>query len=129
MELNFQKEIDKIDNCPANNEIGEKTLFRFIKKPIDKNSFTPHSIIHKPKFNNLCNAWGLSTYDSLRSAKEAFKNLPAKTRLKFDSIAFAKVTDKDGIKYHTKNKVHYTFFPKKNLDLISKFSIVQENES
>lgn len=129
MELKFQENISKIDGCPSNNEIGDKTLYRFVLSvPINSDSFEPHSLIHKPKFDNICIAWGLSTYDSLKSAKEALQNLPKKTREKFNAIAVSNITDDDGIKYPTKNIRHYTFFPKKDVDLLSKFELVNQDE-
>ncbi len=129
MELQFQENINKIEGCPANNEGGDKTLYRFIMSiPLDSDSFKPHSLIHKPKFDNICIAWGLSTYDSLKSAKEALQNLPKKTREKFTAIAVSEITDADGIKYPTKNKRHYTFFPKKEVNLLSKFVLVNQDE-
>ncbi|TDN93395.1 hypothetical protein DET49_104121 [Salegentibacter sp. 24] len=129
MELKFQERIDNIEDCPAINENGDKTLYRFILSvPMDSNSFKPHSLIHKPKFDNICIAWGLSTYDSFKSAKEALQNLPKKTREKFTAIAVSDISDDDGVKYPTKNKRHYTFFPKKEVDLLAKFALVKEDE-
>lgn len=129
MELKFQENISKIKGCPAGNEAGDKTLYRFITSlPLAENSFKPHSMIYKPKFDNLCNAWGLSTYDSLSSATEALKNLPKKTRKKFMAIAVSEVTDNDGVKYPTSNKRHYTFFPKKELNLLTKFTVIKQND-
>ena len=129
MELKFQESINKIKDCPSDNEDGNKTLYRFILSvPLDLDSFKPHSLIHKPKFDNLCIAWGLSTYDSLKSANEALQNLPKKTRKKFIAIAVSEITDEDGIKYSTKNKRHYTFFPKKEVNLLTKFALVNQDE-
>ncbi|MFD2726271.1 hypothetical protein [Hyunsoonleella rubra] len=128
MELKFQEKINKIDDCPANNESGDKNLYRFILSvPMNSDSFKPHSLIYKPKFDNICIAWGLSTYDSLKSANEALQNLPKKTREKFTAIAVSKITDEDGIKYSTKNKKHYTFFPKKEVNLLTKFVLVNQD--
>src|SRR5690554_2147800 len=129
MTLKFQENIDKIEGCPAKSENGDKTLYRFILSvPLDSDSFKPHSLIHKPKFDNICIAWGLSTYDSLKSAQEALQNLPKKTREKFTAIAVSEITDDDGIKYPTKNKRHYTFFPKKEVNLLTKFALVNPDE-
>ena len=39
MKLNYQKEIDKIDNCPLDNEKGDKILYRFVTPSLDGDSF------------------------------------------------------------------------------------------
>lgn len=129
MKLRYQKDIDKIENCPSDNEKGNKELYRFIlSNSIDENSFVPNSTIFKPKFDKICIAWGLSTYDSLNNAEEALRNLPKKTREKFKAIAVGDISDKDGIKYLTKSKGHYTLFPFKDVNLLSKFELVEKND-
>ncbi len=126
MVLKYQKEIDKINNCPLSNEKGDKDLFRFIKeKPLSDNSFAPYGVINKKKYSHTCKAWGLSAYNSLKNANEVLQNLPGGTRESFVGIAKATITDNDGVKYQTgRNKNHYTFFPDNNLNLLTKFAIV-----
>ena len=130
MKLKYQKQIESIDNCPLDNQSGDKILFRCVENPITINSFEPHAVIHKPKFQNTCVAWGLSFFGDLKSANATLKNLSKKMQQKVElqSIASGKITDDDGIKHSTKNKNHFTFYPKNDLDLISKFAIVNENE-
>ena len=124
MELNFKENIDAIEGCPDHNVSGKKKLYRFVKLPLDKNSFIPHSVIYKPKYKNKCIAWGLSTYDSLKSAKQVLMNMPETRRQDFDAIAFGEVNDGDGIKYQsTKNLRHFTFFPVEELDCTVLFNV------
>lgn len=128
MALKYNDEISLIENCPSNNESGDKTLYRFAKLPVNNDSFIPHSVIYKPRFKNKCIAWGLSTYDSLSAAKQAYKNLPKGKRLQLDAIVSGKVRDKDGIKYQsTNNSRHYTFFPEDNLSCVNLFNNVLNN--
>ena len=56
MELNYQSEIDNIQNCPAKNENGVIKLFRCVETPMTEDSFIPVAIL-KPKFKDKCIAW------------------------------------------------------------------------
>ncbi|HCE54393.1 MAG TPA: hypothetical protein DER05_05040 [Lutibacter sp.] len=130
MKLNFKEEIEAIDGCPGTNESGTKKLYRFVKLPLDGKSFIPHSVKHKPRFKNNCIAWGLSTYDTLKSARQAYKNLPETRRAEFDGIAFGDVKDIDGTKYQsTKNLRHYTFFPLEKLSCVALFANIESYEN
>jgi hypothetical protein len=130
MTLKYQSQIDSIDNCPLDECKGEKILFRFVENPMTTESFEPHAIIYKPKYHNLCIGWGLSMFVDLKSAKETLNSLSLKMQQKIvvKSIASGLITDNDGVKCCTKNKNHYTFFPKQDIDLISRFEIVDEDE-
>jgi hypothetical protein len=129
MKLNYQKEIDKIDNCPLNNEEGAKTLYRFVTPNLDNDSFDPQSIILKPKYQDMCIAWGLSTFNSLDAAEQRYNSLSPKIKGKYKSIAKGIITDKDGIKHQSgSNENHYTYFPKQNLNLLGIFVIVKSYE-
>lgn len=127
MKLKFQDEINKIENCPNTNEDGEIKLYRFVSSiPLSNNTFEPHAKIHKPKFNNICIAWGLSTYNTLDNAVQALKNLPKKRRNSFCGIAVAIIDNSDGVKYLSRSNGHYTYFPKDKLDLLTKFALVKD---
>lgn len=127
MKLNYQKKINKIKDCPLGNEKGGKTLFRCVESKLTKNSFIPNAVLLKPKFQNNCNAWGLSVFNTYESASQMLKNLSKKKRLNYSKIAKGYITDDDGIKYMSKNKKHYTFFPKEELDVIEYFEIVNDD--
>lgn len=129
MELKYQSQIESIDNCPLDNLLGEKILFRCVENPMTPKSFEPYAALNKAKFKDNCLAWGLSMFSDLKSAKEILKNLSQnkKQKVNLSSIAYCKLTDNDGIKHNSKNRNHYTFYPKKDFDLIDKFAIVDEN--
>lgn len=127
MKLKFQKNIEKINNCPAGNEHGEKTLFRCVEKELTEKSFIPHAVLSKPKFQNECIAWGLSVFSSLDSANQMLKNLSKNKRINYSKIAQGKIKDVDGVKYSSKNKKHYTFFPSEEFDVVENFEIVEHN--
>lgn len=126
MELKYQKEINSIENCPVENQKGEKILFRCVENPMDINSFQPNAVLLKPKFQNNCLAWGLSLFSNYDSAKQMLNNLSKNKRTNYSKIAKSKLTEDDGIKHNSKNKNHYTFYPAESLDILSKFAIVNE---
>ena len=78
MKLKYHKELDSIENCPTSHEKGDKTLYRCVKQPINMDSFEPQAVLLKPKYKNLCIAWGLSVFDNLESANQTLKNLSKK---------------------------------------------------
>lgn len=128
MKLKFQTNIEKIKNCPANHEQGEKTLFRCVESDLTEKSFIPNAVLLKPKFQDNCIAWGLSVFSTFDSANEMLKNLSKNKRVNYAKIAQANITDEHGIKYGSKNKKHYTFFPKEELNVVENFEIVVGNE-
>ena len=126
MELNYQEELSNIENCPAQNENGDKLLFRCVESVVNDASFIPQSVLLKPKYQDLCIAWGLSLFDNLNSAKQTLKSLSQNKKSNYTHIAQSTITDAHGVKHSAKNTNHYTFFPKKDLDLVSMFAIVEE---
>ncbi|WP_167597962.1 hypothetical protein [Leeuwenhoekiella sp. ZYFB001] len=128
MKLKFQKDIEKIKDCPANNEKGERILFRCVESELSEKSFTPNAVLLKPKFQDTCIAWGLSVFSTFDSANEMLKNLSKNKRVNYANIAQATISDEHGIKYGSKNKKHYTFFPKEEFNVVDNFKIVGDNE-
>ncbi|TDW45950.1 hypothetical protein EV144_107142 [Flavobacterium sp. 270] len=127
MELNFHEQIKSIEKCPLDNHEGEKTLFRCVENPISTNSFIPQAVLLKPKFQDYCIAWGLSVFTNYEHANQILNNLSKSKKVKYSAIAKSTITDEDGIKHCLTDKNHYTFFPKKDLDLLTKFTIVNED--
>lgn len=127
MELDHQEQIVKINNCPNLNEVGEKKLFRCVSNPLNEKSFVPYGF--KPKYKNICEAWGISTYNNIETAKNQLKSLSKNLLNNYNSIAVAVINDKDGIKYQSgPNSNHYTYFPEKSIDLTKKFSIISSDD-
>ena len=129
MKFRYEKQLRAIANCPAKNEAGEITLFRCIENPLTNNSFLPQAVLRKPKFQDMCEAWGLSTFNDLSQAHSMLKSLARSKRIQYSGIAKLIVTDEDGIKYQSfGRKAHYTFFPKEDMNFIDSVEIVYENE-
>ncbi|WP_139255666.1 hypothetical protein [Flavobacterium fryxellicola] len=105
---------------------GEKILFRCVENPMTENSFIPNAVLLKPKFNDNCLAWGLSLFSNYDSAKQMLNNLSKNKQMNYSNIAKSNLTDLDGIKHTSKNKNHFTFYPEKNTDILSKFALVNE---
>ena len=127
MQLKYQDKLDSIENCPVENQKGEKILFRCVENPMTEKSFIPNAVLLKPKFQDNCLAWGLSLFSNYDSAKQMLNNLSKNKQVNYSNIAKSKLTDLDGIKHTSKNKKHYTFYQEKNADILSKFAIVNEN--
>ena len=127
MDLEHSEEIFKIKNCPNQNEIGTKKLYRCVLNPINNDSFIPYGF--KPKYKDICEAWGISTYNNIETAKNQLKSLPKSLLNNYNSIAVATVNDNDGIKYQSgQNLNHYTYFPEKSIDLTKKFIVISSND-
>ena len=126
MELNYQEELNNIENCPTHHENGDKVLFRCVESVVNDSSFIPQSVLLKPKYQDLCVAWGLSLFDNLNSAKQTLKSLSQNKKSNYTNIAQSTITDAHGIKHSATNRSHYTFFPKRDLDLVNMFEIVEE---
>ncbi len=128
MKLKFQENIEKIKNCPANNEKGEKTLFRCVENELTEKSFVPQAVLLKPKHQDKCIAWGLSVFSSFDSANQILKNLSQNKRVNYSKIAQGLINDNHGIKYGGNNKKHYTFFPAEEFNVVDNFEIVDDND-
>lgn len=125
MKLLNQDEINKIDGCPSENFKGKLRLFRWVNSNNIEQSFDCYAST-KPKYAKECIAWGLSTYKSRKSAIEVLKNLPTGMQKKFNAIAACEIEDSDGVKYQSRENInHYTFFPIKEFDMVSKFKIIE----
>ena len=127
MQLEYQDKLNSIENCPLENQKGEKILFRCVENPMTENSFIPNAVLLKPKFQDNCLAWGLSLFSNYDSAKQMLNNLSKNKQINYSNIAKSNLTDLDGVKHYGKNKKHFTFYPKKNMNILSKFAIVNEN--
>jgi hypothetical protein len=128
MKLKYQEELNKIDNCPSQNEKGEKTLFRCVENPMDENSFIPNAVLLKPRYQDHCIAWGISLFNSLETANQMLLNLSKKKSLNYSKVAKSVINDEDGVKHSSKNKKHYTLFPAIDVNLSEKFEIIEEDE-
>lgn len=124
--LMYSEEISKIDNCPSKNEKGSIEVVRLVKNnPAKIEDLKLHSEIH-PKLAGICEAWGLSVFKKPTEIRDVKKILSKKIAAKYNLASYFTITDDMGIKYQSgSNKKHYTFFPKKDLDLLSTF--VTEN--
>lgn len=127
MTLEYQEKLNSIENCPLENQKGEKILFRCVENPMTVNSFIPQAVLLKPKYQDNCLAWGLSLFSNYDSAKQMLNNLSKNKLVNYSNIAKSNLTDLDGIKHSGTNKKHFTFYPKKHTDILSKFAIVNEN--
>lgn len=123
-ELRFHDEISRLENCPKGNELGGLKLYRLVENPVNAESFVPYAI-SKPRLRSRCEAWGLSMFTDLEMARELLASLSSNVRVKYSAIASALVGENDGIKYSLRSNSHYTFFPKADLDLVSKFAEIE----
>ncbi|PHQ30839.1 hypothetical protein [Leeuwenhoekiella nanhaiensis] len=128
MKLKFQENIDKIKNCPSQNEKGEMNLFRCVESEISEKSFVPQAVLLKPKYQDMCIAWGISVFNSFDSANQMLKNLSKNKRNNYSKIARGIINDSHGIKHGGNNKKHYTFFPTEEFNILENFEVVNRND-
>jgi hypothetical protein len=124
MYLENQDEIDKLDNCPLYNEDKTITLFRFCKNaPIDNDDLIPFAILKPELYANDCLAWGLSLFNTKEETLKIIKALPSKKRKKIIAIGSIDIDKNTAVKHKSgQNKSHYTIYPLKNVNLISRFT-------
>jgi hypothetical protein len=124
--LMYGEEISKIDNCPSKSEKGSIEVVRLVKTdPATKEDLILHSKIY-PKLADKCEAWGISVFKKPTDIKDVKKILSKKIASNYNLASYFTISDDMGIKYQNgSNKEHYTFFPNKDLDLLSTF--VTEN--
>lgn len=122
MELKYSKEMSGIENCPLSNEKGDIEVVRLVKSnPATNEDIKPHSLIHT-KLSSNCLAWGLSVYKKPQDINDVKNVMSKRLKGKYTLASVFKITDEMGVKYQTtENLKHYTFFPKKDLDLLSIF--------
>ena len=126
MELENHVYLNQIENCPALNDKGSMRLYRCVQNPMGESSFEPLAVT-KSKYKSSCLHWGLSTYRSLNAAKDQLNNLSKKKQSIYNAIAEYTVEEVDGIKHQSlANKFHYTFYPIKGFDFVTKFKLVQD---
>ena len=125
MKLLYQQEINRIKNCPLKHKEGQLTLFRIVENPISVESFQPEAVLQKPKYQNLCIAWGLSLFSKKKTAQMMLKGLSQKKRPQYAAIAESVIGDQDGIKNCGKDRRHYTFFPRVGYDFLRNFKVTQ----
>ncbi len=128
VKINYQEKLDSLKNCPGLNERGKMILYRCVERVVTLASFQPQAVLHKPKYEKMCIAWGLSVSTTYGGAKSTLKSLSKYKEPEYRAIAKGVVNDEDGVKYCGKNSGHYTYFPSESCDLISKFEIIEEDE-
>ena len=122
MVLNYDSEIKSLDNCPSENDERTLKLYRIaLTDPMTKADLKPLAILQNESWGRECRAWGLSFHSSLDGSKNAFKILNKKKKRKL--IVYSLVVEKDlAVKHQSSNdKLHYTVYPCKGIDVLSKF--------
>ncbi len=132
--LKYQEFLSRFPNCPPDNytEI-EKDAFRWIHQNEHENDFKPLNLIKNPPAriiddsDNMCKAYGLSLFDSLKNAYGTYKKYYTKRREHLrpdfinefgECIATLKVVFSEGVAGDLNPKSgHFTFHEYENVDL------------
>ncbi len=124
MILENQNEINQIESCPLANEERDIILFRFCESnPIGQKDIIPFAILKPEVFDKNCLGWGLSHFNSKEATINTIKTLTKKKREKIIAIGNINIDNKTALKHQSgNNKSHYTVYPLKNVNFISKFA-------
>lgn len=124
MILENHPEISKLPNCPLINEEDTITLFRFCENnPISSKDIVPFAILKPEMFAQECLAWGLSLFNTREATIKIIKGLPTKKRKRIIAIGQIEVDNSIALKHQSCDNInHYTLYPLKNVNLISKFT-------
>lgn len=130
MPLQHAKQLKSLKNCPPANVVGRSgSAYRFVFQPLDANSFVPVALIPSRQSDRppCCSSWGISLFDTQRSAMERFKALAAqfpniKKRLG-SHIAEGALTPALGV-CTTPKSGHFDLHPEKGAVLHPHFRIV-----
>lgn len=124
MVLENQDEIEKLNNCPLNNEDKTITLFRFCENdPINNADLIPFAISKPELYAKDCLAWGLSLFSTKEATLKIIKGFSTKKRKKIVAIGSIDIDNTTAVKHKSgHNTSHYTVYPLKNVNLIGKFT-------
>jgi hypothetical protein len=126
MNLVNKENFENIENCPLENESGEKELYRCVFRDRLEESFVPLAL-EKAKYKDNCLAWGLSVFKGKDIAIQKLKNLSKKKSM--DALAIALINDTHGLKHQSGGDInHYTFYPADIYNCIEEFKIVEDDE-
>jgi hypothetical protein len=133
----YQLELNRIGTAnlpcpPASARAAHVHAFRFVQNPVTAQCFLPVAVKHPPRLHaasgpsEQCACWGLSMYDSLQRALDAFNRLEQtvrKARARFgDHVAEAQLTPAHGVSTPpSSSSGHFTFHPHANAGLTATF--------
>ena len=85
MTYKYQAEISAIKNCPQNSSKGNNMGYRFVKTPVNQDSFLPQAKLYPNRFVSAndyikCSSWALSMFLSEQQAIDFFKKLEITAR-------------------------------------------------
>jgi hypothetical protein len=124
MVLENHEKINKLEDCPLKNDDKIITLYRFSQNnPINNTDLIPFAISKPEIYAEKCLAWGLSLFNNKEATLRIIKGLPTKKRRKIIAIASIDIDITTAVKHKSgENTSHYTVYPLKNVNLISKFT-------
>jgi hypothetical protein len=124
MVLENHEKINKLKDCPLKNDDKIITLYRFSENnPIINTDLIPFAISKPEIYAEECLAWGLSLFNNKEATLRIIKGLPTKKRRKIIAIGSIDIDITTAVKHKSgQNSSHYTVYPLKNVNLISKFT-------
>jgi hypothetical protein len=136
-ELKYKNEIINYagKECPPKN-CGDSTIkaYRYVKSPIAEKDFIPYindktkTLPRATEKNHLkfCQYCGLSMYSTLENARKKYIDIPKKSNITYTHIAEGELDKTIGV-YHPNNPSgHFTFYEFENVNLLNRFTIIEE---
>jgi hypothetical protein len=133
MVLKYQDEIDKFE-CNLNNfKEQDREAYRWTFENINNSkNFRPIYYLQPKRKRNTYKGWALSFFNSNVAAKKRLLELTATKKKLFKKlgthIAKGKLSTRDGISEKVDGKGHFNHFEYENVDLLSKFTIIEQVE-
>ena len=127
--LKYQEQIEKLDcNLSGFSEISYDEVFHWVFKDCDDSSFYPVAV-NNPNRRNNCLGWALSFFDTQENAKRRLLEIANHKKKIFKKlgthIAKGSIIEADGVSNEPNNKGHFDLFEYKDVNLSSKFKIVE----
>lgn len=129
--LKYQTELNELD-CDLSNFIEQaREAFRWVFEDIkDEKNFSPKYILDEDIEKDKCIGWGLSFFNTQKSAVQRLNKLTKNRAFLFKKlgthIAQGNLDENDGISNKTERFGHFTLFEYKDVDLSNKFKIITQ---
>lgn len=131
MTYKYQVEISAIKTCPPKSSKVNNMGYRFVKTPVNKDSFLPQAMLMPNRFvsaNNYkkCSSWALSMFLSEQQAVDFFKKLETTVKnlrkTMGDHVAELQLNATHGLQTKADQKGHFDLHEFNGVDLTTAIS-------
>jgi hypothetical protein len=132
MNLKYQSKVGEFKNCQLDKfSERERQSFRWVFESInDSRNFKPRFFLEKTISQTSCIGWALSFFETHEKAKARLIRLTKSKELIFKKlgthIASGQLAKNDGISDNSNELGHFSHFEYEDINLESKFTIIEK---